>query len=30
LLCAVCNTRLGILEDTDWIKQATAYLARYK
>ena len=30
LLCAVCNTRLGILENRTWVKQAEAYLARYK
>lgn len=29
LLCAVCNTRLGILEDPDWIEKATAYLSQY-
>ena len=30
LLCSVCNTRLGILEDTEWVAKATAYLAQYK
>ena len=30
LLCGVCNTRLGILEMSDWSKQAKAYLAKFK
>ncbi len=29
LLCGVCNTRLGILEKKDWVKQAKAYLKKY-
>ena len=29
LLCTKCNTRLGVLEITDWVKQAKAYLKKY-
>lgn len=29
LLCGVCNTKLGHLENTHWIEKATAYLARF-
>ena len=29
LLCSVCNTRLGILENAEWVAKANAYLARY-
>jgi len=29
LLCGPCNTRLGVLEITDWVKQAKAYLRKY-
>ena len=29
LLCSPCNTRLGILESVDWVKQAKAYLRKY-
>lgn len=30
LLCNQCNTRLGHLENTIWVKQAKAYLAKHK
>jgi hypothetical protein len=30
LLCGVCNTRLGILEKKEWVKQAKSYLAKYR
>lgn len=29
LLCSKCNLRLGILEKTDWVKKAKAYLRKY-
>lgn len=29
LLCATCNSRLGVLENKDWIVKATAYLERH-
>ena len=29
LLCGVCNSRLGILEDVEWVAKAQAYLRGY-
>lgn len=29
LLCGPCNTRLGIIEKTDWVAKAQAYLLKY-
>ena len=29
LLCSPCNTRLGIVENIDWVKKAKAYLRKY-
>jgi hypothetical protein len=26
LLCTICNTRLGILENAEWVQKARAYL----
>lgn len=30
LLCSTCNTKLGHLENAPWVKQARAYLAKFK
>jgi hypothetical protein len=30
LLCGLCNTQLGVIEDSVWTARATAYLAQYK
>lgn len=30
LLCSVCNTMLGILEKTEWVRQAKSYLNKYR